>query len=152
MTDIADLGKVNERFMITWELMPGGKEPQRQQHSAGFDLYTYYDIQLQPGERRVISIGVRSEWDRKNVFGMICDRSGHAAKYGLTVLGGIIDWDYRGEWRVVLLNTGQIPVDIPKESAIAQVCFLVQPETYYSQVGTVNRNTVRGEKGFGSTG
>jgi dUTP pyrophosphatase len=122
--------------------------------SAGIDLHSAESFELLPGEQHVCHTGIAgtipSGW-----VGMVCPRSGMAAKHGITVQNspGIIDSDYRGEWMVILHNTGTKPepYKVSKGDRIAQVvivpCLCVQ-------VREVPRldETERGVGGLGSTG
>jgi dUTP pyrophosphatase len=80
-------------------------------------------------------------------------RSGLAAKQGVTVLNapGTIDWDYRGEIKVILINHGPEPFSVRRGMRIAQL--VVAPVVRASFVPqTALEETARGSGGFGSTG
>ena len=93
-------------------------------------------------------------------YGAVCSRSGLAAKHGVHVLNapGVIDSDYRGEIKVILINLGKTAFTINPGDRIAQL--VVTP--YYGalkqieNVELVNISdlslTKRGTGGFGSTG
>lgn len=120
--------------------------------SAGFDLYaldsSWY---IGPGEWKKIRTGVALNVGKGNV-GLVCPRSGLAAKYGVTVLNapGIIDEDYRGEVCVLLQNISAEEFYIPPWMRIAQLV-IVQCSTDAVEVDELDE-TVRGSDGFGSTG
>ena len=119
-------------------------------HSAGFDLFSVEDVTIEPGCRAIIPLGISSEIPH-GFYGRIADRSGLAAKKGLTVLAGVIDSDYRGEWKVILLNTGQIYQSLKSGTRVAQV--IITPHALFDifEVEEICE-TSRGEGGFGSTG
>ncbi len=80
-------------------------------------------------------------------------RSGLAAKHGVTVLNapGTIDWDYRGEVKVLLINHGPEAFVIERGMRIAQM--IVAPVSRAVFAATVEVGaTSRGAGGFGSTG
>lgn len=128
--------------------------------SAGFDLRsneTGFD--LMPGERTLVATGTRILLEPGTV-GFICPRSGMAAKYGITVLNapGIIDSDYTGELKVVLVNLGDTPYHINPGDRIAQLVVLKYSNSYIHvsendfNISVEDRETSRGVAGFGSTG
>lgn len=122
--------------------------------SAGFDLYSCVTkpAPIEPNNRLLISTGIAIEIP-SNCCGMICSRSGLAAKHGVFVLNapGIIDSDYRGEIKVLLCNLGTETIVIENGQRIAQ---LVIVPVITSELKLSNRliETVRGAGGFGSTG
>jgi dUTP pyrophosphatase len=74
-----------------------------------------------------------------------------AHKHGIDVLAGVIDRDYLGELKVILLNTGDRPVSLAIGDRIAQGIFEAYQKPGFDAVGTLE-GTDRGEGGFGSTG
>jgi len=117
---------------------------------AGLDLYSLESFTVGPGERRVARTGVAIAIPSGHV-GLIWDRSGLAAKNGITNLGGVIDASYRGEWGVIMLNTSDMPYEVAAGERIAQI--LVQPVIFpdVCEVSELDA-TIRGDGGFGSTG
>jgi hypothetical protein len=85
------------------------------------------------------------------IFHDIKDRSGLAAKHGLTTLAGVIDADYRGEVKVVLLNTSSETYEVQVGDRIAQAVFLPIPEFTLLEVDDLD-STIRGSGSFGSSG
>lgn len=124
--------------------------PVKQHRSAGYDLYSCQDTLVPAGKRCMIGTGIAVEFP-ENYVGRICDRSGMAVKKGLHVLAGVIDPDYRGEWKVVLLNTSEEDVMIEAQTRIAQVLFYQVANFQVTEVSELT-DTSRGEGGFGSTG
>lgn len=130
-------------------------EPPRFAHpgDAGADLVAAERVVLQPGARAMVPTGVRIALPEHTV-GFVVPRSGLAAKHGITVLNspGTIDAGYRGEIRVILLNTD--PSDaytIEPGDRIAQLVIMPVPTVEFVPVGELPEGE-RGEAGFGSTG
>lgn len=123
-----------------------------QDGDAGYDLYAVDAVEIAAGERALIPTGVHVEIPTGYV-GIIKDRSSMALA-GLHCMAGVIDAAYRGEIRILLLNTNKTPYHVTTGQKIAQM--LVVP--YYGQVlETVETlealsATERGAGGFGSTG
>ena len=122
--------------------------------SAGADLCACLDapVTLQPGETRMISIGIAMELP-EGYAGLVYARSGLASKRGLAPANkvGVVDSDYRGEFFVPLHNHGSVPQTVEPGERIAQM--IITPYLTASFVETdALSDTVRGEGGFGSTG
>lgn len=120
------------------------------QGDAGMDFYSCESYSIKPGERILISTGWAIELPEGYVS-LIWDKSGLAVKKGLTVLGGVIEYTYRGEYGVVLLNTSNELVEIKSGEKVAQL--LIQP-ICTAEIEETNElsDTLRGIGGFGSTG
>jgi dUTP pyrophosphatase len=114
--------------------------------SAGADLRAAIDGQVFPGEINKIPLGVRTRFV-PDVFGLIKARSGLAVKYGMDVLAGVIDPDYRGELHAVI--TVLKPFSYSAGDRIVQL--LALPYRAFEAVSTGNADA-RGANGFGSTG
>lgn len=118
--------------------------------AAGYDLFSSDpDFVLMPMERKAISTGITIEmWP--STVGIIKPRSGLSVKYGIDVLAGVIDSDFRGEVKVVLINHGSVPVKINHGQAIAQILFMPVIHGVQLGIGQISE-TLRGAGGFGST-
>ena len=90
----------------------------------------------------------------ENLYAQVESRSGLAVKNGLTTLCGVIDSDYRGELKIVLINLGRDPVVVAKGSRIAQLVFHEVPSVSTEMVENIEdlSKTQRKDGGFGSTG
>lgn len=80
------------------------------QHSAGVDLRINEDVELHPGESKLVGTGLRIWIREPNVAGIVVPRSSVGGKLGV-VLGngtGVIDADYQGELKVVLFNRNPV--------------------------------------------
>ena len=117
---------------------------------AGWDLYSCEPKTILPSERAIINTGI-SLAIPKSFVGLIRPRSGMAVKQGIDVLAGVIDSGYRGEVKVCLLNTGNIPVTIEVGDRIAQILFQEVPKFKLNEVADLNE-TDRNSEGFGSSG
>lgn len=122
--------------------------------SAGADLCACLDgpITLQPGETRLISIGIAMEIPA-GYAGLVFARSGLATKRGLAPANkvGVIDPDYRGEFFVPLRNESAVPQTIEHGERIAQMILTPFLTAQFIEAETLS-DTVRGVGGFGSTG
>ena len=127
--------------------------PKQETHgAAGFDLASTIEARIYPGAYAMIPTG----WAIQIPFdfvGMVCPRSGLALKHGITVLNapGIIDSDYTGEVKVLLVNHGERPFDIKPGDRIAQLVVAGYVRGLVKEVSRLSRETVRGDGGFGST-
>ena len=120
--------------------------------SAGYDLCCSTDFIVEPGERQLVSTGIRLKLPSPEYYGRIAGRSGLALRNGLSVLGGVIDSDYRGEVKVILQNhSGERFVGYMGDR-IAQL--IVERCCHFPMmvVPSLLADTRRGEGGFGSTG
>lgn len=118
--------------------------------AAGFDLhYTGYSTVLHIGKRVIFETGIACELPG-GCMGIIKPRSGWAAKYGVDVLAGLIDTDYRGEIKVILINHGDRPLHINTGDRIAQLVVTGFISESY-EIDNLSA-TDRGTSGFGSTG
>lgn len=120
---------------------------------AGLDLRTQKEFVLYPGECMNIPTGLCMSIP-SGVVGMVCSRSGLAAKYQVEVLGapGIVDSGYRGEIRVTLKNHGTQAVTFAEGDRIAQILFVAHhmEDAVLKEVEELDE-TERGTGGFGST-
>ena len=120
--------------------------------AAGFDLHSTDGYVVLPGHRVVVSTGVAIKLPT-GTYGRIAPRSGLAVKHGIDVLAGVVDPDYTGEVKVVLVNTDlRNPFFIKPGYRIAQLileCYLV---TDVVEVDAPPTETARGDAGFGSSG
>lgn len=124
------------------------------QEAAGADLYACMDEQviIEPGESSWIDSGIAVELPRGYV-GLIFARSSMGAKRGLAPANkvGVIDSDYRGELRVVLHNHSKISQLVQPGERIAQLVIVPIITPGFEVVDDLS-DTVRADKGFGSTG
>lgn len=125
--------------------------------AAGLDLHAALEqpLVLQPGERSAVPTGLALAIP--NGFeGQVRPRSGLARKHGISMVNtpGTIDWDFRGEVHVLLINLGQEPYTVQPRDRIAQLVIAPVIRVQLQQVESSDAlgETVRGAGGFGSTG
>jgi dUTP pyrophosphatase len=119
---------------------------------AGLDLATCERVELGPGERAVVSTGLGVAIPPGHA-GFVQPRSGLAAKHGIAVVNspGLIDAGYRGEIRVVLLNTDRDRTFTAEVGdRIAQLVILAVPDVEIAEVDELPESE-RGVRGFGSS-
>jgi dUTP pyrophosphatase len=119
---------------------------------AGLDLTACEEARLEPGERTVVSTGIAVEIP-EGYAGFVQPRSGLAARHGLGVVNspGLIDSGYRGEIRVVLLNTDpREPFTVEPGMRIAQLVIAPVASVRLVEVEEL-QTTERGSRGFGSS-
>ena len=118
--------------------------------AAGADLHASEALTIPPGERAAVPTAIHVELPPGHV-GLVWPRSGLAVRHGIDTLAGVIDSDYRGELRVVLVNHGQEPVRIEPGDRIAQLVMQKVERVVFTSAHEL-AGTMRGEGGFGSTG
>ena len=122
--------------------------------AAGADLYACLSapVEIEAGETVFIPTGLAMELP-KNCVGLIYARSGLACKSDLVPANkvGVIDSDYRGEFIVALHNHGVLKRTVCHGDRIAQLVITPVFTPGFCQVDELN-DTLRAQKGFGSTG
>lgn len=125
-----------------------------------FDICAAIDepIVIKGGERFAVPTALKMAPETPIWF-RINSRSGLAAKSGIIAIGGIIDPDYRGEWKVILLNTnnndGKNEYVVHPGDKIAQVELPFPYRAEFEEISEAELDkltTERGEGGFGSSG
>ena len=119
---------------------------------AGLDLATCEPVELGPGERAVVPTGLAVAIPAGHA-GFVQPRSGLAASRGITVVNspGLIDSGYRGEVRVVLLNTdSREPFTVEPGMRVAQLVIMPVAAAQLVEVEELALSE-RGARGFGSS-
>jgi dUTP pyrophosphatase len=119
---------------------------------AGLDLAACERVELRPGQRALVGTGLAVAIP-EGYAGFVQPRSGLAARHGLSVVNspGLVDSGYRGELRVVLLNTDESePFVVEPGMRIAQLVVLSVPEVELVEVDELPESE-RGVRGFGSS-
>lgn len=134
---------LNERAILPRMAHPG---------DAGLDLFSVEKKEIEPGESSLIKTGIIIELPR-NTEAQVRPRSGMALKHQVTVLNtpGTIDYGYRGEVKVILINHGKKKFVVEEGMKIAQLVIKPVLPVDVVQVDELSE-TGRGEGGFGSTG
>ncbi len=135
------------------KLHPSAKVP-RYAHLGDFgdlaaDLHALTEVKLAPGETVAIPTGIALGLP-PGYGALVEDRSGMALR-SLTTLAGVIDPGYRGEIKVVLTNLAATPQTLAAGDRIAQLRIVRRIEANFKVVEDLD-GTLRGQKGFGSTG
>src|SRR5215510_7463280 len=116
--------------------------------AAGADLRASEAALIAAGARAAVATAVRLEIPPGHV-GLVWPRSGIAVRHGIDTLAGVIDSDYRGEVRVVLVNHGGQEFRIEPGDRIAQLLVQRVERPDYERVAAL-APTARGPGGFGS--
>ncbi len=144
MTDVIELPIVGDPAQIPAYAQPG---------DAGADLRSAEALVIGPGERALVSTGVRFALPEGYVA-FVVPRSGLAVKHGISVVNspGTIDAGYRGEIKVPLINHDlHDSFEIAPGDRIAQLIVMPVSRAVFVPVAELSES-VRGEGGFGSTG
>ena len=140
--------------MLITRLDPDVPLPAYARHDdAGADLAAAEDVDLAPGERALVRTGVAIALPA-GYAAFVHPRSGLAARHGVTVVNapGTIDAGYRGEIKVILLNTDPVrPVSFRRGDRIAQLVVQRVEQVTFCEVAALP-GSARAEGGFGSTG
>jgi dUTP pyrophosphatase len=119
---------------------------------AGLDLAACERVELAPGERALVGTGLAVAIP-EGYAGYVQPRSGLAAKHGITIVNtpGLVDSGYRGELKVILLNTdAREPFVVERGMRIAQLVVLELPVVDPVEVDELPASE-RGVRGFGSS-
>jgi dUTP pyrophosphatase len=120
---------------------------------AGLDLHAAEAARIEPGERASVATGIAVEIPEGHA-GLVLPRSGLAARHGMMLVNapGLIDSGYRGEVRILLLNTDRSEAfEIEPGDRIAQLVIAPVGGVEAVEVAELAPSS-RGEGGFGSSG
>jgi dUTP pyrophosphatase len=135
-------------------LSPEAREPERaHEHDAGYDLRAAEEAVIKPGGRAIVGTGIAVAIPDGHA-GLVLPRSGLAARHGITLTNspGLIDAGYRGEVRVLVLNTdSREPFEISVGDRIAQLVVVRAEQLTFEEVAELDE-TARAAGGFGSSG
>lgn len=135
-------------------LKEGAQLPSRaHEGDAGLDLYSCEAAHIGPGERWSVGTGVGVEVPEGHA-GLVLPRSGLARDHGIALVNapGLIDSGYRGELRVLLLNTDPAETfRVEPGDRIAQLVLTPIASAEVVETETLSESR-RGEGGFGSSG
>ena len=119
---------------------------------AGLDLAACERVELGPGERALVGTGLAVAIPEGHA-GLVQPRSGLASRHGITIVNtpGLVDSGYRGELRIILLNTDPSePFVVEPGMRIAQLVVVAVPELEPLEVDELPASE-RGVRGFGSS-
>ncbi len=120
---------------------------------AGFDLHAAEQAEVGPGERASVGTGLAVAIP-EDLAGLVLPRSGLALRHGVTLVNspGLIDSGYRGEVRVLLLNTDRREsFEVNIGDRIAQLLLVAFASPQLQDLPSLEESA-RGADGFGSTG
>lgn len=140
---------------LEYRLLSETARPPARAHDddAGMDLHADEAAHIDPGDRASVGAGIAVAIP-EGYAGFVLPRSGLAADHGITLVNapGLIDSGYRGELRVLLLNTDRTRAfRVMPGDRIAQLVLVKVEAPELTEVGELSE-TVRGAGGFGSTG
>ena len=117
---------------------------------AGWDISSNEDITIPPNSWKLVSSGVGIAVPL-GTYGRIAPRSGLSMK-GIIVNAGVIDMNFRGEVKVLLVNVSPFPYNVSKNDRIAQLILeKIVDDCELEEVEDLD-DTCRGDQGFGSSG
>ncbi len=120
---------------------------------AGLDLYALEQAELEPGARAQLRTGIAVEIPPGHA-GLVLPRSGLAARHGIALVNapGLIDSGYRGELKVLLLNTDRSDTfRVSAGDRIAQLVIVAVAAPEVLEAAELT-DSARGARGFGSSG
>lgn len=131
------------------------------QKSAGLDIYSTQDVKIMPNKNGLVSTGIKLILP-EGTYGRIAPRSGLSLHHMINVMGGVIDPDYEGEIKVLLMNHSESDFNVSAGDRIAQLIL----EKYEGDLTVIEKSEFdsspdsdggqkrlkRGSEGFGSTG
>lgn len=122
--------------------------------AAGSDLYAFVEnmkdvIEIQPGDRKLINTGIQISIP-SGCYARIAPRSGLAVK-GIDIAAGVVDFDYTGYIRVLVVNNSKEVFKVKHGERIAQIILEKIIDPVFIETTSIDF-TDRGDNGFGSTG
>ena len=142
-------------MILRWRrLVPEARPPARAHDGdAGFDLHAAEAATIEPGGRASVGTGIAVAIPH-GYAGLVLPRSGLAHRHGISLVNapGLIDAGYRGELRVLLLNTDrESAFGVDQGDRIAQLVLTAVEAPELEEAADLDETT-RGEGGFGSSG
>lgn len=120
--------------------------------AAGYDLYAFVEninVDIQPGDRKLINTGIQISIP-KCCYARISPRSGLSVK-GIDISAGVVDSDFTGHIRVLVVNNSKEVFTVKHGDRIAQMIFERIINPVFLETKSLDL-TDRGDNGFGSTG
>ena len=140
-----------DNYLLVQLLIQNAKVPTRgTAEAAGYDLYSAEQTVIPPHSRVQVSTEI-SILVTTGTYGRIAPRSGLAMKHTIDIAAGVLDADYKGPVIVGLVNKPNIPFEVNVGDRIAQLILECIQTPEIRKVDSLPE-TVRGDKGFGSTG
>ena len=117
---------------------------------VGLDLCSLEDYTLQPGERKIFSLGFTLEFP-DGYAAIVKDKGSLPKNGGVHTMGGVFDAGFRGEYNVHLVNLSDKPYTFEKGDKVAQLVIIPVAHAKLVEVDTLTDSS-RGTGQFGSTG
>ena len=147
------MSEIKISFVKTHE---NAKLPERKHKDSlvgdtGYDIYSVEDVEVEAHSTRTVPIGLDIGYIEPGYWIRIESRSGLFFKHGITAFPGVIDCSYRGKLGAALINNTDVAYEIKAGDRIAQLVVykLIEPEITWAEK---KDQTIRGDKGFGSSG
>ena len=118
--------------------------------AAGLDLTADHSLTIAPGKRKLVPTGISIALPT-DTYGCIAPRSGLALRHSIDISEGVIDSDYLGELKALLINNSLVEYQVTQGEHIAQLIVERYQPTTPVEVDTL-METLHGSQGFGSTG
>ena len=145
---------------IVYQTVDGFSGLRKEAEDLGIDLQSAHDVELEPGEVKIIGTGTYIEFPVLSRFrqwlsgvilgfeivgfgGIIKPRS----RYDFDVLAGVVDAGYRGEIKVKIFNSTGKRLRIALGERIAQIVLIPTYNVHFTQVYQIQQNTKRGISG-----
>jgi len=131
---------------------PNAKSPERKSTSAaGLDLYSCETATIPPRSRKLVSTGIKVQIPN-DCYARVAPRSGLSV-IGIDVGAGVVDADYKGIVKVLMINNKDESYNVDTGDRIAQLVFeRIYNDTFVVVEESELDSSERGEGGFGSTG
>lgn len=131
--------------------LPERNNKQQFTGDSGYDVYAVEDSIIPANSYNVVPIGLEIAYIEPGYWIRVESRSGIFFRNGITVFNGIVDNMFRGKLAIALLNNSNQDYEVKIGDRIAQLVIykLIEPEIRWMDSKI---ETVRGEKGFGSSG
>lgn len=136
--------------LLVKKLNEKARLPERVHYNdAGLDLFSVEEVTLAPGERKALGTGIAMALPPECV-GLIWDTSSVPFKYGVKTMGGVVDAQYRGEVKVLMVNLSSEKVTFVAGQKLAQM--VIQKVEFFpvKEVEGLDE-TERGDRGFGKS-
>ena len=143
----------DDDYFVYHRMTESAKAPTRgSENVAGWDIYAAETHTIPPHSRTVVGTGIAIE-PPIGTYTRIAPRSGLSARWSIDIGAGVVDSDYTGELKVIMINHSDYSFNVQVGERIAQIIF----EAYVEGIpvdnkGPLRNRHARGDKGFGFTG
>lgn len=122
------------------------------QYAAGHDLYASEQVVIPARTRKLVNTGIILQVDREDCYLRVAPRSGLSVK-GIDIGAGVVDYDYRGKVKVLMINNSESDFTVDIGDRIAQLIVeRIYTDDFIDSPIDAMLDTSRGVGGFGSTG